>query len=229
MFSVPALDKIMSDTDNSLPTSTPAETALDATAAVSSIVPWIGGPVSNVLSGMSLGRKLGRVREVLEDLANDLKEVESDVSKNYVKTEEFEDLLEQTLKRVGEERSAEKRQLYKDFLTGTIESPGEPYDEQLRLLRTIDQIAPDHIGLIKALLRSPDPDPGMMGSPIQTLRERLPGIDEARIEELVSQLNDLRITNLSSLKVMMTGHGAGNLQHSFTDYGRRVLRYIADE
>lgn len=229
MFSVPALDKIMSDTDNSLPTSTPAETALDATAAVSSIVPWIGGPVSNVLSGMSLGRKLGRVREVLEDLANDLKEVESDVSKNYVKTEEFEDLLEQTLKRVGEERSGEKRQLYKDFLTGTIESPGEPYDEQLRLLRTIDQIAPDHIGLIKALLRSPDPDPGMMGSPIQTLRERLPGIDEARIEELVSQLNDLRITNLSSLKVMMTGHGAANLQHSFTDYGRRVLRYIADK
>jgi len=206
--------------------STKTETALDVVAFVGSAVPWIGGPVSNVLGGMSLGRKLGRVREVLKSLSNDLSEFKSEVSENYVKTEEFEDLLEQTLKRVGEERNQEKRHLYKEFLTDAIESPGESYDDQLRLLRTFEQVPPDHIRVLKAIAQEPDSNPGMMGSSIQTLRERLPELDEQRIEELVTQLNDMRITNLGSLKVVMTGHGAADLRRVTTEYGKRILKYI---
>lgn len=209
-----------------IPASTKKETALDVAALVGSAVPWIGGPVSNVLGGMSLGRKLGRVREVLESLANDLSEVKTDVSENYVKTEEFEDFLEQTLKRVGEERNEEKRHLYKAFLTDAIQSPGEPYDDQLRLLRTFEEISPDHIQVLKAMSQEPNTNPGMMGSPIQTLRERLPGFGDQRIEELVNQLNDMRITNIGSLKGMMTGQGASDLRHVTTDYGKRILGYI---
>ena len=194
----------MTDNDSELiPAATNAESALDVAALVVSLVPWLGGPVSNVLGGLSLGRKLGRVREVLEDLSNDLSKVKSDASENYVKTEEFEDFLEQTLRRVAEERNEEKRHMYKAFLTDAIESPGEPYDDQLRLLRTFEQLSPDHIRVLKAFSQEPGHNPGMMGSPIQTLRERLSEINDQRIEELVNQLNDMRVTNLGSLKVMM--------------------------
>ncbi|WP_428737834.1 hypothetical protein [Sulfurimonas sp.] len=217
----------MSDEKNELIlASTGTEKALDVVSFVGSAVPWIGGPVSNVLSGMSLGRKLGRVREVLESLSNDLKEFKSEASESYVKTEEFEDLLEQTLKRVGEERNEEKRHLYKAFLTDSIESPGEPYDDQLRLLRTFEQISPDHIQVLKAFSQKPEPNPGSMGTPIQTLRQRLPDFDEKRIEEIVAQLNDMRITNQRSLKTMMTGHGAADLRHSVTGYGSKIVNYI---
>ena len=96
-----------------IPASTRSETSLDIASLVSSVVPWIGGPVSNVLGGMSLGRKLGRVSEVLQGLAHNLESLQSEVSADYVKTEDFEDLLEQTLKRVAEERNEEKRNLYK--------------------------------------------------------------------------------------------------------------------
>ncbi|ADJ27968.1 hypothetical protein [Nitrosococcus watsonii] len=202
------------DKDELVKASTGTETALDVASFVGSAVPWIGGPVSNVLGGMSLGRKLGRVREVLESLSNDLKEFKSEASESYVKTEEFEDLLEQTLKRVGEERNEEKRHLYKAFLTDAIESP-EPYDDQLCLLRTFEQISPDHIRVLKAFSQEPNPNPGMMGSPIQTLRERLPELDEQHIEEIVAQLNDMRVTNLGNLKVMMTGHGAADIRIDF--------------
>lgn len=211
-----------------MPASTSAETALDVAAFVGSAVPWIGDPVSNVLGGMSLGRKLGRVREVLEGMAADLGEFKSEVSENYVKTEEFEDLLEQTLRRVGEERNEEKRHLYKAFLTDAIESPGESYDDQLRLLRTFEELMPDHLRVLKAMSQEPNPDPGMMGSPIQTLRERMPEFNDQRIEELVSQLNGMRVTNLGSLKVMMTGRGAADLRHVMTDYGKRILKYIIE-
>jgi len=210
-----------------IPASTTTEAVLDVVAFVGSTVPWIGGPVSNVLSGMSFGRKLGRVREVLGGLANDLGEFKSEVSEKYVKTEEFEDLLEQTLKRVGEERNEEKRHLYKAFLTDAIESPGKSYDEQLRLLRTFE-IVPDHLRVLKALSQEPKPNPGMMSSPIQTLRERLPEFEEQRIEELIVQLNVMRVTNISSLKVMMTGRGAADLRNSVTVYGKRILSYIVE-
>jgi hypothetical protein len=213
------------DNENLVP-ATGTETAMDIAAFVGSAIPWIGGPISNVLGGMSLGRKLARVREALLGLTSDLSEFKSEASERYVKTEEFEELLEQTLKRVAEERNEEKRRIYRDFLTDAIESPGEPYDEQIHFLRTLEELQPDHLRLIRALSQSPSPNPGMMGSPNQTLRRRLPEFDEDRIGDLLAQLNDLRVTNLTSLKVMMTGHGAEDLRHSITTYGQRVLRYI---
>lgn len=211
-----------------IPAATKGETALDIAAFVGSAVPWIGGPVSNVLGGMSLGRKLGRVRDVLEGVAADLAEFKSEVSEEYVRTEEFEDLLEQTLRRAAEERNAAKRRMYRAFLTDTIENPGAAYDEQLRLLRTFEELQPDHLWVLKAVSQEPNPDPGMMGSPIQTLGERLPECDAARIEDLVAQLNDMRVTNFGSLQVMMTGRGAADLRHVITEHGQRILRYILD-
>lgn len=88
---------------STLPLSTPAETALDLLSAVVSLVPWLGGPISGLLSGYSNQRKLKRLRDVLGGVANDLRNFSSKASEDYVKTEEFEDLLEQTLRRVADE------------------------------------------------------------------------------------------------------------------------------
>ncbi len=216
------------DSKDLIPATTKAETVLDVAAFVGSAVPWIGGPVSNVLSGMSSGRKFARVREVLEGLISDLSDFKSEVSEEYVKTEDFEELLEQTLERSADERNEEKRQIYRSFLTNAIESPGEPYDEQIRFLRTLEELQPDHLKVLRALSKTPDPDPGMMGSPNQTLRQRLPDLEEKRIEELITQLNDLRVTNMTSLKTMMTGRGAADLRHSITSYGQRFMQYIVE-
>ncbi len=93
-------------TDNDIKTALEgdkADTTLDVAAFVGSVVPWIGGPISNVLGGMSLGRKLKRVHEVLGIVSTELEEFKSEASEAYVNTEEFEDILEQALKRVGEE------------------------------------------------------------------------------------------------------------------------------
>lgn len=218
----------MTEKENELlPASTNMESTVDVLAFVSSAVPWIGGPVSNVLGGMSLGRKMTRVGEVLQGISKDIESLESEVSKNYVKTEDFEDILEQALKRVGEERNEDKRKLYRAFLSDAITSPGENYDDQLRLLRTFEELTSDHLHLLKALMQEPDKNPGSMGSPSQTLSERLPSINQNRIEEIVNQLNDMRVTNQTSLKVMMTGSGAQDLRHSITPYGKRIIEYIS--
>ncbi|MCU7858916.1 MAG: hypothetical protein KZQ86_03585, partial [Candidatus Thiodiazotropha sp. (ex Lucinoma kastoroae)] len=58
------------------------------------------------------------------------------------------------------------------------------------------------------------------------LKGRLPQFSEQEIEEMVNQLNDMRVTSLTSLKVMMTGRGASDLRHVVTEYGKRIIAYI---
>ena len=215
-----------SPTDLTLPDT--KGTALGIVATVVRAAPMLGGPVSNIINGYVTARKLSRVGEVLQGLAEDLADFRSEVSDQYVKSEDFEDLLEQTMRRVADERNQEKRAAYRAFLADAVQSPGESYDEQIRFLRTLEQLQPDHIRVMKALVLPPDPErsQGIIGSTIQTLRERLGDVSEDRIEDLIQQLNDLRITNITSLKTTMTALGAQQLSHFITPYGQRFMKFL---
>jgi hypothetical protein len=67
-----------------------------------------------------------------------------------------------------------------------------------------------------------------MSSPIATLRARLTDFGESQIEERIQKLNDFRVTQMTSLKVMMTRQGAEDLTHAITPYGMRFVRYLVD-
>jgi hypothetical protein len=207
-------------------TGLPAERALDVAAVLANLVPLIGGSVANIISGISGGRREQRVLAVIQAVSDDLRDFHSKVSEEYVKTEDFEELLENTARRAAQERSEEKRQLYGRFLTTAIKHPGGDYEEQLRVLKTLEEISLDHLQIILALSQTPESGLGIVGSPIQTLRKRLPSYSEAQIEQLVSELNERRLTSLSSLRGMMTPQGAADLRHAVTPYGKRFLSYL---
>src|SRR5262249_50087884 len=122
-------------------------------------VPILAGAVSNVLSGWSQKRRFQRIREVLGRLEAQLARVRDQVREDYIRSDEFEDLLDQTLRRVATERQEAKRRLYAAFLASAVTSPGEPYHEQLRFLRTVEELQPDHIRVIRAMLQDPGPAP----------------------------------------------------------------------
>jgi hypothetical protein len=212
-----------------LPSSTKTENALDIAGVITSVVPWIGSPVSAVLSGMSIGRKFDRVRKVLDGLADDLKGFKSEVSEKYVRTEEFEELLEKTLLKAADERNDEKRQVYRAFLRHEIQSPGKPYEEQMRCLKTLEVIQPDHILVLRAMGEKPDNQDGFSGSHLATLRTRLPNISDDRISLLVAELNEMRLSNLTSLKTMMTYRGAQDMRHAITPYGKTFVEFLVAE
>lgn len=205
-----------------------ADVSIAVGSALISAVPWLGGPVSNVLTGYSQTRKLNRVREVLDGLADELRNFESDVAREYVRTEDFEDLLEQTLRRAADERNSSVRQLYLRFLRHVITRPGDEYEAQLDVLRILERLRSEHIEILKALRQEPSPDAHkkVAGSPIQTLHERT-RLERSEIKKAVSLLNDLRLTDLQSLHVLMTGSGSESLQHGLTELGNRVLAYLA--
>lgn len=210
-----------------LPAKVKDDIALDVSAVLVSAVPWLGGPVSSILSGISVQRKVGRVKEALDALAEELRNFKSEASEQYVKTEEFEELFRHTLKLVAEEIGQEKRRLYRTFLSGVIREPEEPYDEKRRHLRTLEDLQGDHLQLLRAILQEPEMDRGTMGSPIGTLQKRLGGVTSERIRELVEGLDRMGVTKLSgNLATMMTGHGAADLRGALTPYGKRLMSYI---
>jgi hypothetical protein len=210
-------------------TGLPAERALDVAAFVTSVVPWLGGPISGVLSGIAVGRKIDRINEVILGLAERVRDIESAASKQYVTTDAFEDILEQTLRQVAGERNDEKRRIYRDFLVGAVTAPGEAYDEQTRFLRSMEELQGEHLRVLRAIAQKPTSIRlGGVGSPIATLRSRLSDLSEAQIEERVEQLNDMRILRMNSLRTMMTPSGAEDLGGTITPYGRRFLRYLSE-
>lgn len=138
----------MSKEPDFVPEDTRTDQALAIAGIATAAIPWLGGPLSAVLSGVSFGRKIDRVKEVVNGIVTDLREFRSEASERYVQTDEFQELLEAALLCASEERNEEKRKVYRDFVVNAIRRPGEPYDEQLRVLRTLEELDPDHIWLL---------------------------------------------------------------------------------
>jgi hypothetical protein len=213
-----------------IPISTVQEDFLNIAATISSIAPWIGGPVSSVLSGMSVSRKIERINEVLINMAEEIKGLESEIPKDYVKTDEFQELLEKTLQQVSNERNDEKRRAYATLLANDIKNPAHDiYEEKIRFLRTLEEIQPNHIHILRAMMLKPDPNSTGMSSVSKTLEKRLPNIPTEKIKDLAEQLTDMRLANLTNLNTMMTGIGAEQLQSRITSYGQRFIKYIISE
>jgi flagellar biosynthesis chaperone FliJ len=203
----------------------------DLAALFMSAVPVVGGAVSMVLSGWSAERRYQRIREVLGGLARDLAHFKGQVREEYVRSDEFVDLLDQTLRRVATERNEAKRRLYRGLLLGAVTSEKESYDEQLHTLRVIDSLQAAHIAVLRAILEEPrsDYNEGISGSFMETLRSRLRDLSEERITDLVGQLNDHHVVNLGSLQSMMTARGAQDMRGTITPFGKRLVSYLREE
>lgn len=86
-----------------VPEDTRTDQALELAGVASAAIPWLSGPLSAVLSGVSFGRKIDRVKEVVNGIVADLHQFKSEASEKYVQTDEFQDLLEAALRRASEE------------------------------------------------------------------------------------------------------------------------------
>ena len=205
------------------------EPIAEGVAALVAAFPSFGGPLSAVISGRVTERKFGRVNDALLFLASELEGIEAAVDRDYVSSEEFEDLFDETLPKISRERSEQKRKLYARFLKGSLLHPEITYDEKLRFLDLLDRLQLAHIAVLQALLQEPDEAKmysGPPGSVMQTMRERLETLSEPVIEELTGQLNAMRLTNVSETRAMMTAHGAQNLRPMVTSPGKRFYDFV---
>jgi hypothetical protein len=189
----------------------------------------LGGPVANILSGYSGDRRSDRVRVVLIDPARQVGELSAE-QEAYVRSEDFEDLLIETMSRVAAERNEERRRVYRQILTSAIQHSGQDgHDEQLRILRIMDQLQPDHLLVRRAMMAEPETDSDVyMGSRMPTLSKRLPDIPEERVGDLAGQLGELHLTDATALGGIVTGPSAIDLRPLFTPFGQRFVAFVLD-
>ena len=209
----------------------PAGDYAELGALYASVVPVFGGAVSQVLSAWSAERRYERVRDVLRGVAHDLALFKGTVREEYIRSDEFADLLDQTLRRVVTERSEAKRQLYRGLLAAAATGATDTYDEQLHVVQVIDALQGAHISVLRAILEEPPkgPDEGISGSFLDTLKRRLPGFTEQRIVDLVGQLNSQHVANIGSLHSMMTWRGAQDMRGTLLPLGKRLVAYLRTE
>jgi hypothetical protein len=94
------------------------------------------------------------------------------------------------LRAISEERNEEKRRVYASFPAQDMLHAVGAYDDKARALAALKELEIDHLMVLWALAREPDPRARVppMGSAFGTLRERIPNLAN-QLKELVNDLN----------------------------------------
>jgi hypothetical protein len=193
---------------------------------LSTIIPVFGGAVGHVFNEWASARRVQRLREVLLGVTEQIQALGARVREEYVRSEEFEDLLDQTLRRVAHERHEEKRRLYRGLLVNALTSASAEYDEQLRFLRVVEDLQGAHVRVLRALVQPPVLIRVTASSPLDALTLKLPDASAERIVDLIEHLQGLGVVNASWLQAPVS---APDTRALLTDFGRRFLDYVLAE
>ncbi len=203
---------------------TASDKVVDAVSALAAMIPILGGPISNVLAGLVNDRKFERVGEVLSGLARQIRTLSAE-SETFVKSVDFEDLMDQTLRQVARTRHRKKRDLYRDVLVGVIQRPSFGFDELETLMRTMDQVQVEHLLALDALVR------GEEGEPPLAL-----GGEEGTVEAEIGQSHEVTTRLLEELQGMgllenvapLPSSGKRSTIWRATGYGKRFRGFVLD-
>lgn len=198
-------------------------------AIVSSAAPWIGGPVAEIIGGAATNLKINRVTQFVRDVLEHVEALHTNASEEFVKSEDFIDILEKTTQAVADERQEAKRAFFATFVLNNISHPEITYDRRLKCLGVLKQVDTRHIDLLTALLKQPTPQERNMsiGAPSTTIERRAPHLRDD-LRAIIHETNTLGLTAMRDdyLNMNMTGDGAANLQHGVTSLGKEFLGFI---
>ena len=211
----------------------PVDPATMATAAATSLisaVPVLGVPIAQLTNAHLMDRKQKRLAEGIDGLREGLRDLEDKVSEDYVRTEDFEELWEQTWRRIVGERKDGIRSRYVKFLCHVLTHPGGDYDSQEEVLQSMGNIRDNDVAVLKAMAQEPTHEESSIwaSSPGQVLAGRT-GLDASSVQESAEKLHMAGMTNTPDVGVLMTGSGATHLQGRVTSLGTRFMESIGPE
>ena len=180
------------------------------------VVTWAIGYLTG---GYADGRKFGRIIEGVQVINERVTQLE-DASTAFVKSVDFIDLTEEVFGRIGRERSQEKRRLFAAFLADKLAVPDTTYDQDLRLLRIMDELAYEHLNIIK-VLRNVD----WLSFADQT-EPAMNALVSAREDLLRHPLNE--VMHNWYLLAEVTIQDIVHPDDIFSELGRRLLRLLED-
>ena len=188
-------------------------------------VPWFTRAAERALERFPADYRAERVEELVTNLVADIKKIDSELSVLYTKTPDFFQIAIRLFNITADERNQLKRNIYRAFLSHAIYSPCDQYEKQIQFLDTLQSLKTDHLRILEALAAHPDPNAHPTGSPIKTLRKRLPEIPHDRLDGLLAQMSEMKLTESINWNATDTHGRAESLRNKIAPEGLRLLRY----
>ncbi len=111
--------------------------------------------VYNELQAKQVQRKIERLEEFYNALDERISAVESQVNKNFINKEDFQDVFEEATRYVVLERQSKKRELFKNILANSIIANECDYDKTERYFRLLDNLSDIELTVL-AVLENPE-------------------------------------------------------------------------
>ncbi|MFH1220696.1 MAG: hypothetical protein V1694_09635 [Candidatus Eisenbacteria bacterium] len=221
--------------EKSLVRKTRADHILAICKATVSAVPWVGGPIANLIDDYIPSATEKAFRKAFDDLGRRLRELNDRIDVELIDKDEFAEIFKSFVVIVGRTQKESKLRASAALVANTLLKPNDPdkltYTELDHFARCLEILS---IGAIDALghavaVAERDGMKNLDRSPYRIdfgrLQQEMKHTDPHLLMGLVGELNSMNLMHLRSLPVAAT-ENYGNYPLHLTPLGTRFVRYL---
>jgi len=130
------------------------EIGLIAAKGITAIIPSLGGVLTSVWSdieAIQVKRKQERLEEFYLSLEDELERIKEQINSSYVNQPDFLDIFDLTKNHIVNERTEEKRILFKNIFINSIIEKDCSYDKTEKYLKIIEQLGLLELHILRVL------------------------------------------------------------------------------
>ena len=220
----------VTDLANWLTAKSDSEGAMEGLAALSSALPVVGGYVTQLVNQKLTDRQARRVAFAVGALEGDIAGLRNDLDQEYVREDEFEELVEIIMDEIQKTRDEERIRILLNILENQAVTGGArtSLDNVERFLRLLHELSVDSVIVLDAAAKPPGESTlSMMGSTGQTIQSRLPSGLAIDIRTAVDELmREGLVISGTKIGITMTAEGAQNTAAILTPMGHQFVSFV---
>lgn len=203
-----------------------ADHALVAGMAALQLVPIVGGVIATYISEYVPRRKQERLVGFVQDLAREFESERERIDSEFVRTAEFDRMVEDVLEHVQTVKNEDKLGYWAALLAGVAASDRPKKSDRDRMIETLDGLRPENLRLLHVIATTSEPPPGMYaGGVSMTLDWKMPDVPNDEARRGWGELARMDLVG-GYPSGTMTAQGAGMLVAHLTPYGREFVRLL---
>lgn len=200
--------------------------ALVVSVAALQLVPVVGGTIATFIDEYVPRKKQERLVGFVQDLSREFLAEQDRIDQEFVRTRDFERMVEDVLDRVQTVRNEDKLGYWASLLAGAASVDRPTPSDRDRMIDALDNLREEHLSLLHVIATTTEPRPGLyMGGVADTLSWKLPDLPNDDARRLWAELAQRGLVG-GYPSGTMTAQGAGNLAAHLTLYGRAFVRLL---
>lgn len=224
----------MQQIERALSGSRAAETVLNIFKAVLSTAPFTGG-IASLITDYIPASRFRRLEEFAQRVAEDLKSVAGKVDEEYLRTDEFAHIFEQSFKGAAEHYQREKLEAFRGILVNAAVRKDVTQEEKEHFLALTNNLS---VVQLRILMFMAEPrryladvgidERAITGGFADMFSTALPGIDPQLVRSAFGDLyqSGLISTDKTIFGTMTSAQGLQLLGNRVTPFGQRFIEFL---